>query len=65
MAEQLRGTRVAILAPDGVERVELEQPRDALQRAGAQTDLLSYTMAKSRRATTTSNRLAHFPSMAW
>src|SRR5215218_7015324 len=41
MAEQLRGTRVAILAADGVERVELEQPRDALQRAGAQTDLLS------------------------
>ena len=41
MAEQLRGTRVAILAADGVERVELEQPRHALQQAGAQTDLLS------------------------
>jgi protease I len=37
----LRGTRVAILAADGVERVELEQPRKALDRAGAQTELLS------------------------
>jgi protease I len=41
MAETLRGKRVAILATDGVERVELEQPREALDRAGAQTDLLS------------------------
>ncbi|MEW5810535.1 MAG: type 1 glutamine amidotransferase domain-containing protein [Actinomycetota bacterium] len=41
MANELRGTRVAILAADGVERVELEQPRQALQDAGATTDLLS------------------------
>jgi protease I len=41
MAENLRGKRVAILATDGVERVELEQPRQALDQAGAQTDLLS------------------------
>ncbi len=41
MAEALRGKRVAILAADGVERVELEQPREALARVGAQTDLLS------------------------
>ena len=41
MAEQLQGKRVAILAADGVERVELEKPRDALDGAGAQTDLLS------------------------
>ena len=40
MAAQLRGKRVAILAADGVERVEVEQPRDALQQAGAETDLL-------------------------
>jgi protease I len=32
---------VAILAADGVERVEVEQPREALQQAGADTDLLS------------------------
>jgi protease I len=41
MAGQLDGRRVAILAADGVERVELEQPREALQRAGANTDVLS------------------------
>jgi len=41
MAETLMGRRVAILAADGVERVELEQPREALDRAGAQTELLS------------------------
>jgi protease I len=41
MADRLNGQRVAILATDGVERVELEQPRQALDRAGAQTTLLS------------------------
>ena len=41
MAGELHGRRVAILATDGVERVELEQPRSALHDAGAQTDLLS------------------------
>jgi protease I len=38
---RLHGRRVAILATDGVERVELEQPRSALHDAAAQTDLLS------------------------
>ena len=37
MADQLTGKRVAILAADGVERVELEQPREALRKAGADT----------------------------
>ena len=41
MAVDLQGKRVAILAADGVERVELEQPREALDRAGAQTEVLS------------------------
>jgi protease I len=41
MAHDLQGMKVAILATDGVERVELEQPRGALYGAGAQTDLLS------------------------
>ena len=41
MATALNGRRVAILAADGVERVELEQPRRALEDAGARTDLLS------------------------
>ena len=41
MARGLAGMRIAILATDGVERVELEQPRGALYGAGASTDLLS------------------------
>jgi protease I len=43
MAPALRGRRVAILAADGVERVELEEPRKALEAAGAHTELLSIT----------------------
>jgi protease I len=41
MADELGGTRVAILAADGVERVELEQPRDFLRERGAETVVLS------------------------
>ena len=41
MTHDLDGMRIAILATDGVERIELEQPRGALYGAGAQTDLLS------------------------
>jgi protease I len=41
MAGELSGRRIAILAADGVERVELEQPRQALDDAGATTTLLS------------------------
>ena len=41
MAADLQGRRVAILAADGVERVELEQPREALDRVGARTEVLS------------------------
>ncbi|WP_314503641.1 type 1 glutamine amidotransferase domain-containing protein [uncultured Microbacterium sp.] len=41
MAGGLNGRRIAILAADGVERVELEQPRSALDAEGAETVLLS------------------------
>lgn len=41
MANELHGRRVAILAADGVEQVELVQPREALTDAGAQVHLLS------------------------
>ncbi|HKP90008.1 MAG TPA: type 1 glutamine amidotransferase domain-containing protein [Thermoleophilaceae bacterium] len=41
MAEELAGRRVAIIAADGVERVELEQPRQAVEDAGADVELLS------------------------
>jgi len=42
MAEQkLKGKRVAIAAADMVERAELMEPRQALEDAGAETDLIS------------------------
>jgi protease I len=41
MAGELSGKTIAILAADGVEQVELERPRDAVQDAGATTELLS------------------------
>ena len=41
MTEPLQGRTIAFLATDGVERVELEQPRTALDDAGATTELLS------------------------
>jgi protease I len=41
MADELQGQRIAILAATGVEQVELEQPRDAVESAGAETELLS------------------------
>ena len=41
MSNELRGKKVAILAADGVEKVELEQPRETLRQAGAQVELLS------------------------
>lgn len=41
MAKELQGQKAAILAADGVERVELEQPRGALHGASAEPELLS------------------------
>lgn len=41
MADALNGRRVAILAADGVEQVELVEPRKALREAGARIDLVS------------------------
>jgi protease I len=41
MADELQGKKVAILATDGVEQVELEQPRDAVRQAGGEVHLVS------------------------
>jgi protease I len=41
MSNTLQGKKVAILAADGVEKVELEQPRSVLSENGAQVQLLS------------------------
>jgi putative intracellular protease/amidase len=54
MARGPEGVRIAILATDGVERVELEQPRGALYGAGPQATCCRSTSARSRRASSTS-----------
>jgi protease I len=41
MGDKLKGKRVAILAADMFERVELEEPRDALKDAGAEIEIVS------------------------
>jgi protease I len=41
MADELRGRRVAVLATDGVEQIELTRPQDALLDAGATVELVS------------------------
>jgi len=41
VADSLNGKRIAIIATDGVEQVELEKPRQAVEQAGAKTELLS------------------------
>ena len=39
MAQQLHGKKVAVLATDGVEQVELTEPVKALKSAGAVVDI--------------------------
>src|ERR671916_794744 len=41
MADELNGLKVAVLATDGVEQVELDRPWQALEEAGAQPELVS------------------------
>lgn len=41
MSDELKGKRVAILATDGVEGVELTSPREALEQAGATVEILA------------------------
>lgn len=44
----LDGKRIAFLAADGVEEVEYVQPREAVEKAGAQTELVSLTGGRIR-----------------
>jgi deglycase len=46
MAKALEGKRIAILSTDGVEQSELTEPRAALEKAGAKTDLVSPSSGK-------------------
>ncbi len=49
MANQdIQGLRVAIIATDGVEQVELLKPREALDQAGAKTTVVSPKDGKIR-----------------
>jgi protease I len=41
MPNELQGRKIAFLAADGVEKVELEQPRAAVEDAGGRVELLS------------------------
>jgi deglycase len=41
MADELNGKKVAILAADGVEQIELTEPRKAVEDAGAEVELIS------------------------
>jgi protease I len=41
MQQNLKGKRVAILATDGFEQVELTEPRKALEQAGATTEVIA------------------------
>ena len=41
MADELNGLKVAVLATDGVEQIELDRPWQALEEAGAQPELVS------------------------
>ncbi|HWD70166.1 MAG TPA: type 1 glutamine amidotransferase domain-containing protein [Solirubrobacteraceae bacterium] len=41
MSGELNGKRVAFLAADGVEQVELDEPRRAVEQAGAETVVVS------------------------
>jgi protease I len=41
MADELKGKKIAILAADGVEQIEYERPKAAVEEAGATTELLS------------------------
>ena len=46
MSESLKNKRIAILATDGVEQVELLEPKKALEQAGATTQVISPKQGK-------------------
>jgi protease I len=46
MASTLKGKKIAILATDGFEQSELMQPRQALEEAGAHTEVISPNSGK-------------------
>ena len=61
MADELQGKRIAILAATGVEQVELEQPREAAENAGAETELLSIQDGEIQAMNQDINKANTFP----
>lgn len=55
MSDVLNGTRIAILATDGVERRELEQPREAVHDAGGDTGTNCGSTSRPSRSCATSS----------
>ena len=49
MAGRLEGKKIAIVCGDGVEMLELTEPRKALDEAGAQTVLIAPSGGRSKR----------------
>lgn len=48
MADRLKGKRIAILATNGFEQSELEEPKKALEEAGARADVVSLNEGQIR-----------------
>lgn len=48
MSNQLEGKRIAILVADGFEQVEMTGPKEALEAAGAETEIISPAEKKVR-----------------
>ncbi|MBA2409205.1 MAG: type 1 glutamine amidotransferase [Gammaproteobacteria bacterium] len=61
MAHTLQGKRIAILAADGVEQVELVDPRNAVIEAGAKVDLVSLKSGKIQAYNSDVNAADSFP----
>ncbi len=61
MADELKGKKVAIIATDGVEQVELVKPREAVEQAGAETELLSLETGEIQAMNSDINKADTFP----
>jgi protease I len=61
MANELEGMKIAILAADGVEQVELEESRQAVEQAGAETELLSIRSGEIQAMESDINKADTFP----
>ncbi len=61
MANELNGQKIAIIATDGVEQVELTEPRRAVEQAGATAELLSVSTGEIQAMSSDINPADTFP----